>query len=86
MDGQAPEFELIASGDYPISRAMYFYVKMSHVENVPGMKDFLAEFTSENAWGEEGYLTDKGLIPMPSAERATFAEHAAILAPMPILH
>ena len=86
VDGQAPEFELIASGDYPISRAMYFYVKMSHVDNVPGMKDFLAEFTSENAWGEEGYLTDKGLIPMPSAERATFAEHAAILAPMPILH
>ena len=85
VDGQTPEFELIASGDYPISRPMYFYVKMSHVENVPGIKDFLADFTSEDMWGEEGYLTDKGLIPMPEAERATFAAHAVMLAPMPVL-
>jgi phosphate transport system substrate-binding protein len=34
------------------------------------MKEYLAEFTSEKAWGEEGYLSERGLIPMPDAERA----------------
>jgi len=43
---------------------LYFYVKKSHVTEIPGMKEFLAEFTSEKAMGDEGYLTDKGLIPL----------------------
>ncbi|PLS21804.1 phosphate ABC transporter substrate-binding protein [Amylibacter cionae] len=69
IDGVAPEFELIAEGDYPVSRSLYFYVKKAHVGEVPGIEQFLAEFTSEDAWGEEGYLADKGLIPMTDAER-----------------
>ena len=86
VDGQPPEFELIASGDYPISRPMYFYAKIAHIGNVPGLEEFLAEFTSEQAWSDEGYLVDKGLIPMPSAERATYAAQAKMLTPMPTLH
>ncbi len=66
VDGAAPEFETIASGEYPVSRPLYFYVKKAHVAEIPGMKEFLAEFTSEKAMGEEGYLTDKGLIPLDS--------------------
>ena len=85
VDGHMPEFELIASGDYPISRPLYFYVKLAHVGNVPGIEAFLAEFTADDTWGDEGYLTDKGLIPMPAAERATYAENAALLTPMPKL-
>ncbi|WP_069301367.1 PstS family phosphate ABC transporter substrate-binding protein [Neptunicoccus sediminis] len=69
IDGIAPEFELIAEGDYPVSRSLYFYVKKAHVGEVAGIEQFLAEFTSEDAWGEEGYLADKGLIPMTEAER-----------------
>lgn len=65
----APEFELIASGDYPVSRSLFFYVKKAHVGVIPGIEEFLAEFTSEDAWGEEGYLTDKGLIPLTEEER-----------------
>ncbi len=85
VDGHMPEFELIASGDYPISRPLYFYVKLAHVGNVPGIEALLAEFTADDTWGDEGYLTDKGLIPMPAAERATYAENAALLTPMPKL-
>ena len=64
IGGASPEFETIASGEYTISRPMYFYVKKAHVTEIPGMNEFLAEFTSEKAIGQEGYLSDKGLIPL----------------------
>lgn len=74
VEGVEPEFEAIASGQYPISRPLFFYVKKAHVDVIPGITEFLTEFSSEKAWGEEGYLSDKGLIPMPEAERKQFAE------------
>ena len=74
INGVAPEFEAIAEGDYPVSRSLYFYVKKDHVGLIPGIAEFLAEFTSENAWGEDGYLADKGLIPMTDSERTEWAE------------
>lgn len=64
VDGSAPEFETIADGSYPVSRPLFFYVKKAHVGKIPGIKEFLDEFTSEKSMGEEGYLTDKGLIPL----------------------
>ncbi|MEM1261876.1 MAG: PstS family phosphate ABC transporter substrate-binding protein [Pseudomonadota bacterium] len=69
MDGVTPTFETIADGRYPVSRPLYFYVKRAHVGVIPGIEGFLKEFTSERAWGDEGYLTDRGLIPMPPTER-----------------
>jgi phosphate transport system substrate-binding protein len=47
-------------------------VKKAHIGNVAGIKEYLAEFTSEKAWGPDGYLADKGLIPMSSEERKKF--------------
>lgn len=76
VDGVAPEFELIADGSYPISRALFFYVKQAHIGVVPGIKEFVSEFVSEAAFGSEGYLTDKGLIPMSDAERKEWHEKA----------
>jgi phosphate transport system substrate-binding protein len=73
VNGVAPEFETIASGEYPVSRPLFFYVKKAHVGSIPGILEYLAEFTSEKAWGEDGYLSDKGLIPMPAAERKQVA-------------
>jgi phosphate transport system substrate-binding protein len=73
VDGQAPKFESIADGKYPVSRPLFFYVKKSHVGVIPGIAEFLAEFTNEKAWGEEGYLSGKGLIPMPKEERKKVA-------------
>lgn len=64
INGAEPEFETIATGEYPVSRPLYFYVKKAHVTEIPGMSEFLTEFTSQKAMGDEGYLTDKGLIPL----------------------
>jgi len=72
VDGVAPEFEAIADGSYPISRPLYFYGKKAHIGIIPGMAEYMAAFTDEAAFGDEGYLTDKGLIPMPAEERAKF--------------
>lgn len=73
VDGVAPEFEAIADGSYPVSRPLYFYVKKAHIDKIPGIREYLSEFSSDKAWGDEGYLVDKGMIPMPTKERAQFA-------------
>lgn len=82
IDGVLPEFELIANGEYPVSRPLFFYAKKMHVGKIPGIKEFLVEFTSEQAWGDEGYLIDKGLIPMPAEERKKYGKAAKQLIPM----
>ncbi|UCE71782.1 MAG: PstS family phosphate ABC transporter substrate-binding protein [Nitrospiraceae bacterium] len=74
VDGVEPTFENIADGSYPVSRPLYFYVKKAHAGMIPGVMEFLSEFTSDKAWGEEGYLIDKGLIPMPEEEREKFRQ------------
>jgi len=76
VENVPPEFENIASGKYPVSRPLFFYVKKAHVEVIPGMKEFLKEFASEKAWGPDGYLSEKGLIPMPDAERRKYEDAA----------
>lgn len=70
IDGLVPEFETIASGEYKVSRPLYFYVKNAHVGKIPGIKEYIERFTSEDAIGEEGYLLDKGLIPLAEEEQA----------------
>jgi phosphate transport system substrate-binding protein len=82
VEGVTPVFEAIADGSYPVSRPLFFYVKKAHVDQIPGIREFLKEFTSEKAWGEEGYLTDKGLIPMPAAERKKYSDIANNLTPL----
>ena len=72
IDGVGPEFDAIADGSYPVSRPLYFYAKAAHIGVIPGMQEYMDAFTDESAWGEDGYLTDKGLIPMPDEERAEF--------------
>ncbi len=82
VNGFAPSFDAIADGQYPISRLLYFYAKSAHVDVIPGMRAFLAEFTSDAAMGEEGYLSDRGLIPMPEHERAEVVAAVAELIPL----
>jgi phosphate transport system substrate-binding protein len=69
INGVVPEFDSIADGNYPVSRPLYFYVKKAHVGVIPGIREYLKEFTSDSAWGDFGYLADKGLIPLPEQER-----------------
>ena len=73
INGVRPEFETIADGSYPVSRPLYVYIKKAHLDAISGMREFLAEYTSEKAWGDDGYLSDKGLIPMPKKERKQFS-------------
>jgi len=73
VDGVEAEFEAIAEGEYPISRPLYLYVKKQHIGTVPGIEEFLTEFTEETTWGEDGYLADKGMIPLGDELRETTA-------------
>jgi phosphate transport system substrate-binding protein len=82
INGEEPTFENIADGAYPVSRSLYFYVKNAHVGTVPGIEDYVAEFTSEEAVGPDGYLADKGLIPLPDETRAQVRESATSFTPM----
>lgn len=82
VDGIEPTFENIAAGTYPVSRPLYIYAKKPHVGMIPGIPQFLDEYTSEKAWGEEGYLADKGLIPMPGEEREKYRKIARELIPL----
>ena len=66
----APTFENIASNNYSVSRALYYYVKHQHIGVVPGIKEYMAEWTKH--WGDEGVLSDAGMIPMPKSERAKY--------------
>lgn len=82
VDGEEPTFENIADGAYPVSRTMFFYVKKQHVGVIPGIMEYVDEFTSEDASGEEGYLVDKGLIPLPEEEAAENRKTADELTPI----
>ncbi|HSC16574.1 MAG TPA: substrate-binding domain-containing protein [Gammaproteobacteria bacterium] len=76
INGVEPDFDSIADGTYPVSRPLYFYVKKAHVGRVPGIREYVAEFTSDAAVGEFGYLTETGLIPLANAERAAVQAQA----------
>jgi phosphate transport system substrate-binding protein len=80
--GVEPSFENIADGSYSVSRPLYFYVKKAHVAVIPGLKEYVAEFTRESTLGAEGYLAGRGLIPMPDSERVAITKQALDLAPM----
>ena len=76
----APTFENIAGNNYSVSRALYYYVKHQHIGVVPGMKEYMAEWTKH--WGDEGALSDAGMIPMPKSERA---KYKAAMTNLPVL-
>ncbi|BEH16243.1 phosphate ABC transporter substrate-binding protein [Marinobacter shengliensis] len=82
VDGVEPTQETIGSDQYPVARSLFFYVKKAHVGVVPGIQEYIAEFTSEGAWGDNGYMVDVGLIPMPRADRMEVAKRAKELTPM----
>ncbi|MGI9261407.1 MAG: PstS family phosphate ABC transporter substrate-binding protein [Woeseiaceae bacterium] len=84
VDGSEPTFESISDGSYPVSRPLYFYAKKAHVDVIPGLRGFLREFTSNRAWGDEGYLSDRGLIPLGIEERGQVAAQVRDLIPLSV--
>jgi phosphate transport system substrate-binding protein len=82
VDGVSPTFESIADSKFPASRPLFIYVKKQHVGVIPGINEFIAEYTSEKALGEDGYLADKGLIPPSKSEAAKIRADARALKPL----
>jgi phosphate transport system substrate-binding protein len=70
VEGSGPTYENILNDNYPLCRPLFLYVNREHVGRVPGLAEFLAAFTSDAASGPNGYLADRGFIPLQSAERA----------------
>lgn len=65
INGVFPSVETIASGDYPISRPLYFYVKNAHLEIIPGLREYVEFFVSDDMAGPDGALAEYGLVPDP---------------------
>jgi phosphate transport system substrate-binding protein len=82
INGVEPTPDSIADEDYPVARSLFFYIKSAHVSVIPGIKEYAEAFTSESAWGDNGYLVDVGLIPNPRNVRMEVAKKVRNLAPM----
>ncbi len=82
IDGVEPEFDSIVDGSYSISRPLYIYIKKAHVDVIPGIVEYLKEFTAEKAWGDDGYLVDKGMIPLSAEKRKEVKNQAINLTPL----
>ena len=70
VNGVQPGFDTIESGDYEISRPLFFYVKNAHRGVIPGLEEFVAEYVSEAAMGPGGYLPERGMVPLGDKKRA----------------
>ena len=82
INGVAPTFAAIADGSYPVSRPLYFYIKNAHLDVIPGIREYVAEFMSDRASGADGYLTEKGMIPMGTDERASLVPATTSFQPL----
>jgi phosphate transport system substrate-binding protein len=69
IEGVAPSAETIADASYGVSRPLFFYVKNAHKGVIPGLEEFVTEYVSEESFGEGGYLSERGLIPLSADER-----------------
>ena len=65
LNGVFPTVETIASGEYPVSRPLFFYVKNAHLSVIPGLKEYIEFFVSDDMAGEGGALSVYGLVPDP---------------------
>jgi len=80
LSGIAPTAATIQDFSYPGARKLYIYVKGEHLGAIPGLREFLTAYAQ--GWSPGGYLEQRGLIPLPEAERA--AALAAVQNPRPI--
>ena len=76
IEGIEPTFDTIADSSYPIARPMFFYVKNAHRNVIPGLNDFVVEYTSDEAMGEGGYLQERGLVVLSEDKLKEMQERA----------
>lgn len=72
IDGLAPTPETVSSGKYPVSRSLFFYIKASRIGQTPGLEAYVELFLSEKMIGDNGFLKNIGLIPLPKSEREKY--------------
>ncbi|MGY3436881.1 MULTISPECIES: substrate-binding domain-containing protein [unclassified Marinovum] len=65
MGGISPSTETISTGEYPVSRPLFFYVKKAHIGVIPGLKEFAQFFTHDQIAGPDGPLANYGLVADP---------------------
>ena len=82
IDGVEPTYANIQSARYPAARPLYIYVKAQHAGPIPGIKEFVAEYSKESTWGPRGYLARRGLVASPDADRKAAAQVAKTLKPL----
>src|SRR3546814_18622317 len=80
LNGVTPTYETISGFDYPGARPLYIYAKGEHVAAVPGLREFLAEYAS--AWGDKGYIAERGLVASPSDVQARATAPITSLTPV----
>jgi phosphate transport system substrate-binding protein len=68
VDGVKASYETIADGTYKVARPLFVYAKKQHIGQIPGMAEFIAEYVSDKALGEDGYLSEKGLVTLPGEQ------------------
>lgn len=71
VEGIEVSIETIEDGTYPLSRDLYLYVKDQHFAWAPELIAFVEAYLSETAIGDDGYLSDIGLVPIKAADRET---------------
>ena len=76
IDGVEPSFETIADSSYPIARPMFVYIKNAHRQVIPGLNDFVAEYTSDAAMGDGGYLHERGLVVLSADQLKEMQDRA----------
>jgi phosphate transport system permease protein len=69
IDGVLPALETIAAGSYAVARPLYIYIKNAHRGVIPGLDEFVVEYVSEESFGPGGYLSERGLVPLPDDQR-----------------
>ena len=82
IEGVEISLDSIQDYSYPVARPLFFYVKKAHIGVIPGLQEYLAEFTSDNAIGEEGYLIDAGLVPLEAGKLSKLKADARNLVSM----
>jgi len=82
INGVAPSYETISSFKYPGARPLFIYVKNAHLQAIPGIRQFAAEYVRESTFGPQGYLRQLGLVPSPDTARQRSARMATSMTPM----
>ena len=82
VSGVKPSVDTVATGEYPVSRPLFFYVKKAHVGAIPGLKEYTEFFVTDKMIGEDGPLAAYGLVPLPENEAKELRETVKDLKPM----